>query len=319
MEMARVYEQTLRYDGQHQQQVLVVNPSYPNPGPVAGRPPNKYVLGDFSLQRNHRYSAGVDHRFSPRIRGSVLYAYWHQFEFWGGRNLNAPVNGVRPDPAFANILEARTEGEIRRHDLTVTVNLSMLPPSPAANAAFFNWKRLAFSATYGRIHARQTGDGPFIPSPTGVIETEWNVQPADAPYRVTASITSTQLRNLNVNLGWTANSGTPYTITTGADDNLDGVLNDRPLGVPLRSLRTSEQSTLNLRMAYTLTTGGAAGGPAAPGQPRRYRVGFSVNATNLTNRANYGGYSGNLTSPYFMKPTMVVNPRRVEASLNLGF
>jgi hypothetical protein len=316
MEMARVYEQTLRYDGLHQQQVIVVNPSYPNPGAVNGLPPNKYVLGDFSLQRNLRYSAGVDHRFTPRLRANVLYAYWHQYEFWGGRNLNAPVDGVRPDPSFANILEAFTQGEIRRHDLTVTMNASLLVPSPAANAALFNWRRLSATATYGKIRAWQTGDGPFTPSPTGSQETEWNVQPQDVPYRLTAAITSTQLRNLNVNLSWTANSGTPYTITTGVDDNGDGVLNDRPFGTPLRSLRTADQSTLNLRVGYMATTGGA--GPSVPGQ-HRYRVGVSLNAMNLTNRANYGGYSGNMTSLDFMTPTLVVNPRRVEMSLNLGF
>jgi hypothetical protein len=315
--MARVYEQTLRFDGAHQQQVLLLNPDYPSPGAVEGRAPNKYVLGDFSLQRNLRYSAGIDQRFSSRVRASLLYAYWHQYEFWGGRNLNAPVNGVRPDPNFANILEAFTQGEIRRHDLTLTLNASLVTPSPAANAAFFNWRRLNASVTYGKVRAWQTGDGPFTPSPTGSLETEWNLQPADAPYRVTAALTSTQLRNLNVNLSWTGNSGSPYSITTGVDDNQDGVLNDRPFGVPLRSLRTASQSTLNLRAAYTLTTGTA--GPTVPGQPRRYRVGLSLNATNLTNRANYGGYSGNMASDDFMAPTMVVNPRRVEFSLNVGF
>ena len=37
----------------------------------------------------------------------------------------------------------------------------------------------------------------------------------------------------------------------------------------------------------------------------RYRVGLTFNATNLTNRANYGGYSGNLRSPDFREPTLV--------------
>jgi hypothetical protein len=106
-------------------------------------------------------------------------------------------------------------------------------------------------------------------------------------------------------------------MTTGLDDNQDGVLNDRPFGVGLRSLRMPSQSTLNLRMAYTLTRTGSGTGPG--GQPRRYRVGLTFNAANLTNRNNYGGYSGNLRSPDFMNATMVANPRRVDVGLNLGF
>lgn len=317
METTRVYEQTIRFDGNHQQQVLIVNPSYPDPGPVTALPSNKYVLGDFSLQRNLRYSAGIDHTFSPRVRMNVLYAYWHQFNFWTGENLNALVNGVRPDPAFANVLEANTDGQIRRHDLSANLNVSMLAPSPAANASRFNWRRLSVNASFSRIRARQSGDGPFVPPPTGTLATEWGPQPVDSPYRVTASITSTQLRNLNVNLAWTSNAGSLYTETTGLDDNQDGVLNDRPDGIGLRTLRTPGQQAANLRVSYTLVTTSSAP-PGTPGV-RRYRVSLNLNANNLTNRANFGGYSGNLQSSNFGQPTLVVNPRRVDMGVNIAF
>ena len=45
------------------------------------------------------------------------------------------------------------------------------------------------------------------------------------------SATSTQLRNLNANVSWTGVSGTPYTMTTGLDDNQDGLIDDWPAGV----------------------------------------------------------------------------------------
>jgi hypothetical protein len=48
-------------------------------------------------------------------------------------------------------------------------------------------------------------------------------------------------------------------------------------------------------------------------------VGLSFSVTNLTNRRNYGGHSGNLQSPNFMTPTMVTNPRRADVGLNVGF
>ena len=51
----------------------------------------------------------------------------------------------------------------------------------------------------------------------------------------------------------------------------------------------------------------------------RYKLSINVSATNLTNRPNYTGYSGVLTSPFFMTPTAVSNPRKVDVSLGVSF
>ena len=111
-------EQTLRMDGVSQKEILVLNPSYPNPNLESGLlpPSNRYLIGDeFHLQRNLRYSAGIDQVLTPRVRMNLLYNYIHLQQQPRGRNLNAPVNGVRPDPNFANVIESITDTEIRRH------------------------------------------------------------------------------------------------------------------------------------------------------------------------------------------------------------
>jgi hypothetical protein len=51
----------------------------------------------------------------------------------------------------------------------------------------------------------------------------------------------------------------------------------------------------------------------------RYRLTFSAQIQNITNYANYTGYSGILTSPFFTKPTAVLNPRRVILNTQLNF
>jgi hypothetical protein len=113
-------------------------------------------------------------------------------------------------------------------------------------------------------------------------------------------------------------SGAPYNPRTGFDDNGDGFINDRPGGAGKNSLQTPAQSTINLRVAYTLLAPVPITAPGAPA-PRRYRVVISVNAANLTNRHNYGGHSGVMTSSFFGQPTFVINPRRVDVGLNVGF
>jgi hypothetical protein len=54
-------------------------------------------------------------------------------------------------------------------------------------------------------------------------------------------------------------------------------------------------------------------------QGARYRLQFFVQTQNLTNRANYVGYSGTLASPFFGQPTSVASIRKVETGLNFSF
>ena len=51
----------------------------------------------------------------------------------------------------------------------------------------------------------------------------------------------------------------------------------------------------------------------------RYRFGVNVNVQNLTNHANYTGFSGVLTNPRFGLPTNVQGTRKIDIGLNFSF
>jgi hypothetical protein len=315
----QLIEQTLRLDGEQQREIIIRNPTYPEPGDeiVRSLPTSKYLIGDgFKLGRNLRYSAGIDQVLSPRVRTNILYNYIHLHQQPRGRNLNAPVDGVRPDPNFANVIESITDTQIRRHELYVNAIISLVAPSPAVNQARFNWRRLNINAGYSWIRARNNGAGPFEVSPSGDPENDWGPGPADSPYRVQILMTSTQVRNLTANLTYSANAGGPYNWTTGFDDNLDGLLNDRPAGVGLRSLRGDGQQTLNARLQYAFALSNPQDLPV--GQVR-YRMNVFANINNVTNHQNLGGYSGVATSPYFRQPTFAMNPRNVNIGVGFNF
>ena len=142
------------------------------------------------------------------------------------------------------------------------------------------------------------------------------------------------IRNLLVSLNVNASNGPAYTMLTGRDDNSDGIFNDRPVGVERNTLRAAGQATVNMGMAYQFAFGKTA--PLPPGigvfgnggaaQVRtfdqgnaRYRLQVYVQAQNLTNEANYLGYSGTLTSPFFGKPTTVRGMRKIDVGINLNF
>jgi hypothetical protein len=214
------------------------------------------------------------------------------------------------------VLETTGDGTLRNHRVDGTLSVNLGPSGADVNRARFNWRRLSVNASIATMHYRNNSDGPFDVPASGTRETEWGPGPAQRSYQANIAIVSAQLTNLNVNLSWNGIGTAPYDWTTGRDDNGDGLLNDRPDGVERNTLRMPGQSTLNLRAAYTLVTGQPAGGASGP---RRHRIGLTFSASNLTNHANYGGYSGVMTSPFFMQPTFVVNPRRVDLGVTVGF
>jgi len=317
----QMIEQTLRLNGELQREIYLSNPSYPDPGEVAALslPTNKYVIGDFNLQRNVRYSAGLDQVLSPLVRVNVLYNYIHLQQQPRGKNVNPIIDGARPDPNFANVIEAVTDTEIRRHEFSVNSIINLAPPGAAATQARFNWRRLNLNAGYSLIRVRNNSDGAWAVSPSGNIEDDWGPGPADSPYRIQLLLTSTQIRNVTANVTFLANAGQVYNLTTGRDDNGDGFVNDRPAGVGLRSLRGAGAQTLNARVQYSFQLGSPAGAITTAGPQGRYRLNLFVNIQNLTNHLNYGGYSGVMTSPFFMQPTLATNPRRIDLGMGMNF
>jgi carboxypeptidase family protein len=325
------YEQTIRVDGFRQQELNVPNPSWPDPGTIGtALPTNRYQLGDgLLLPASLGANAGVDQSISPNFRLSGTYTYRQGSGLLRGRNLNAPVDGVRPDPRFSNVIEVTGDAASRSHMLGVNATL-MLPQR----------RQTMFAANYTFSASETNTTGAFgIPANGDDLSLEWGVQ---APrHRVGGLFNTSPMRNLTVGVNFRAQSGMPYTVTTGTDVNRDGVFNDRPAGIGRGSVVTASQWDIGLRVAYTIgfgpraQAGGASGGPmvvmiGGPGggmpgamgggaSDRRFRLELYASAQNVTNHDNYIGYSGVLTSPFYLQPTNVLNPRKIELGMRFGF
>jgi hypothetical protein len=334
------YEQTLRVDGFRQQEINIANPSFPDPGTEGAIPPlNRYLLGPgVRMPRNVRFSGGIDRTLTALWRVGLTYAHIRGTSLQRGLNLNAPVDGQRPDPAFVNIVEVVSDARSRQDTISVNFDGGLAPVQPpfvAASGPLLNWKRVRFFGNYTLGRSRNNTDGDFNLAPGATLDDEWGFAPQDVRHRMNGSINSQIVRNLSVSLNANASSGTPYTIRTGFDDNGDLVFNDRPAGVERNTERAAAQWALNLNASYALAFGRrttppppgifitVVGGQAPTVQTVnidwRYRLQFFVNVQNVTNRANYIGYSGVMTSPFFGRPTTVSNPRKVDIGMNLQF
>ncbi len=336
------YEQVLRVDGVHEQELNIVNPAYPNAG-AAGVTPlaNRYFLDpNLRSPRNTRVSAGIDQGIytSPSwvVRTNVLYAYTSSERLWRGLNLNAEATGVRPDPAFANVVDVVSDASARQHQLTLGWNVG-LPPQPPGNEApkLWNWKRFAVFGSYIITSAHNNTDGDFSVSPSGTLTDQRGRSALDLPSRLNFNFISLNLRRTTMQMSLNEQSGLPYTETTGFDNNGDGIFNDRPAGVERNTLRGYDQWTLSTSVSYSIPmrrraipvtgvtatgfTGTTISSVGTYSDAVRYRLTFSLQTQNLINHSNYSGYSGVLTSPFFGQPTAVFNPRRVALNVQFNF
>jgi hypothetical protein len=330
------YEQVLRVDGFRQQELNILDPSFPDPGGLGLVPPiNRYLLaGDYHVPRTTRVSAGIDQGLLKVIRVSATYSYQRSSRLARGVNLNPPVDGIRPDPAFRNVIEVVSDGSSRQHQLQVDANVNPGALLPAFNGPRISWKRTTVFVNYSLAQVRNDTDGPFSVPATGNLAAEWGPAPNDVRNRLNVNFNNQIVRNLLVGFNVNMQTPEPYTLLTGGDDNGDGIFNDRPAGIRRNSLRASGQATLNLFLGYQFAFGRTVtlppgigvfgGGGAATVRTfdqgsARYRLVIFLNGQNLTNAANYVGYSGTITSPFFLRPTTVREMRKIDVGIGLNF
>jgi hypothetical protein len=330
------YEQALRVDGLRQQELNILNPAFPDPGAGGVIPPiNRYLLDDaYHMPRMERVSAGVDQGLLKVIRLAATYSYQRGSQLARGFDLNAPVDGLRPNPAFRNIVEVVSDAASWQHQLQVDANINPGALLPAFKGPRLNWKRTTVFLNYALTTVENNSDGPFGVPSTGDLSLERGPAVDDVRQRINVAFNNQIVRNLIVSLNVNAQSPTAYTLLTGRDDNGDGIFNDRPAGVGRNTLRASGQFNLNLLLGYQFAFGRTAplppgvgvfgGGNAATVRTfdqgtARYRLGLFLQAFNLTNHPNYLGYSGTLLSPFFRQPTAVRDMRKIDVGFNLTF
>ncbi|MCC7010686.1 MAG: carboxypeptidase regulatory-like domain-containing protein [Acidobacteria bacterium] len=338
------YRQTLQVDGFRQQEINIIDPAYPDPGTGAGVTPpmNRYVLADtLTMGRSDRFSTGVSQSFGRPLTVNFTYAYIRAEHLLVGANLNAPIDGVRPDPVFANVIQAVDLGRSRQHTLTTNFNVNLAPPGPppvpGTGKLFVGRRQLTLNGTWTHAYLRNNTDGAFSTPATNDLSQEWGPGLGDVRNRLNLSILTGAIRNFTARFGVSMSSAPPLTARTGTDDNGDLVFNDRPDGYGRNSLRTTGTFNADAGFSYAFAlgtkrvqsgggisvSGSSSGGytvtQIASQEVPRYRLNVNVSINNITNHANYSGYGAVVTSPGFLKPNAAFGTRRISFNTNLSF
>jgi len=342
-----IYEQVVRVDGTQQIDEVIVNPSYPDVGTGSGTslPPSRIQLAPQLTQPTvHQASLGYERPVGQIGTFRADYMWIRGHDTLRARNLNAPVDGLRPDPASGNVTQVESTG--RR--ATDRVTLAMMLRAPRVRGLMGN-------VMYQYSNNRNLADSPLaLPADSTNPDADWGPASMDVRHRLFFMVNTPLLYGVRAGLQTQFTSAPPYTMTTGVDTNGDTVFNDRPAGVGRNSERGASQWNVNLRLNKSINLAGllrpgedpvmlggppppppasfqqgpgpGAGGGSAPmqvmmmdGNASRVRLDLYVQVFNLLNTVNYNAFVGNLRSPYFGQATSAAPPRRIEVGASFSF
>ena len=351
---SNLYDQTLRVTGAAgaQRDLLILNPGYPDPaGGIEAT-----VLGSGRVQADpnlkmpsvHQASIGVERRLTQTVNVQASYMLMRGRNQLRSRNVNAPdAFGVRLEPNVGTVTQIESTG--RSATDRFNVNLNYRVPG----------RRTFMNVGYTWANAKNHADNPLsLPANSLNPDVEWGPSSQDVRHRLNAMLNVGLPMGVRANISGSAQSASPYTITTGRDDNQDGVSNDRPAGVGRNSERGAPRWDMNVRFSRGFGFGGSednrqagpggggagggqllvvapppdggqggpgggpvavGGGPGGANANQRFTLEFYVQGFNVLNRTNFVNFSGNLLSPFFGRPTSAAQARRVEVGMQFRF
>lgn len=216
--------QALRYNGKTQQQYIVMNPTF---YPVV--PSQAYLEGTLAPQaKREKYAdlrtpyilqaaLGVDRQLPRNTSLSVTYAFSRGVHMLRTRNINAPLpDGTLPLGNAGSMYLFESSGLMRQNQLITNVNTRFS-------------KRVSLFGFYMLNSAKGDTDGlGTFPANTYDLRDEWGSTAFDVRQRMFLGGSVTAPWRVMLSPFITASSGAPFNITTGFDNNHDGIFNDRP-------------------------------------------------------------------------------------------
>lgn len=301
-----VMEQVSLLDGAQEKEFIVTNPSFPVTS-FKGTKPSLWLL-DPNAQSPYLFqtSMSVEHPLFQTLRGTLEYRYLRGVHLFRALDVNAPLAGVRPDPNLFLERVVESTGLLRSNALIASLQGRVK-------------KAVKFKAQYTFSRSDDNTNGPLVlPADSRNLGPEWGRSSFDVRHRFVLAGTAALPAAFKLGLMVVANSGAPFNITTGSDDNGDGVANDRPLGV---TRNTGDgpgfmQTDLRVSKVFNFFKGPLNSDGDVSGFTK---MELSFDAFNLFNHTNLTNIIGEISSPRFGQATNALPARTIQMSLRFSF
>ena len=326
---SNLYDQTLRVNGIAQRDLRVNCPGYPDAFAASSDPLCQAAFGgvpvvqpggriqahpDLRMPHVHQASASIERPIGANLRTMISYQMLRGRHQMRSRDINTPdpLTGLRPEPTIGSVTQFESTGKSARDSLNVNVAYAI--PRRQINVA------MNYTLAQFKNHA---DNAMQLPVDSYNPDAEWGPSSQDIRHRLQANVFLPPLRGFRLSVnGLVYQSGAPYNITTGRDDNHDLVINDRPLDASGTMVRRNSArgaarwGDLSMRLGRAFAFGRRS---AESGTPPGRNVEFFAQADNVLNRVNFTNYAGTMTSRLFAQPTAASQARRVQVGMQLRF
>ena len=288
-----LYDQTLRVNGIAQRDLLILNPGYPDPfvgtAPIVLPGGRVQASPDLQMPYIHQASIGLERPITQNLQFQASYQMLRGRNLMRSVNINAPdAFGVRPEPSVGTVTQFESTGRSLSDRLNVSLNYR-LPQ-----------RRIFMGGNYTLGQVKNHADNATsLPANSLNPDAEWGPSFQDVRHRMNAMLNLPLMAGVRMNINANAQSASPYNITTGRDDNADGVVNDRPAGIGRNAARGLARFDMSLRLSRNIgfggarpTAGGAGGGGARGGAGGGARGGGRGVAQQIQGPGGPGGPGG---------------------------
>jgi len=294
----------LHFNGVNLQRFIVENPSFPvTPAELTGVPTSEVVLDPQArTPYTVQYSMGVERQVTEKSTFSATYVGSRGIDMFRSRDINAPPPPnflARPDAALGQVRQIESEGYQKSNALELTFR--------GKPSKYFTGQ---VQYTLGKTYNNTSGI-TYFPANSFLPSADWARSDNDRRHKfdLLGSMQATKL--FTVGAALSLYSGRPVNVTTGGDDNHDGVLNDRPAGFARNTLHGPGTIELDLNVEHDfLLSKTRKEGP---------RVTVALNAFNVLNHENDTTFIGTITSPFFGRAVAAQPPRRIQLNLQFKF
>jgi len=294
----------LHFNGVRLKRFLIDSPTYPiTPSALASAPTSVVTLDPRQrIPYSVQYGIGFEQQLNAATSVFANYVGMRGIDRFRSRDVNAPpppAYAVRPNAALGQDRQIESEGYLKSNALELG----------------FRGRPAKFLTGQARYNLGKTyNDSAYIgsfPANSYAPDADWSRSNNDQRQKFDMLVSMEAGRWFNFGTAVSAYSGKPVNVTTGSDDNHDGLTIDRPQGVPRNIMHGPSfvQWDLNAGHDFPLTKDRLKGPTAS----------LTLNAFNVLNHPNYITYIGVLGSPFFGRPVEAEPPRRMQLNLEFKF
>ncbi len=251
-----------------------------------------------------QYSLALERQLSRKSILSVQYTGVHGWHYFRSRDANAPEPSTgfafRPDPTVGQFRQIESAARWRGDSFDVMLRGDIAP-------------RVSGMIMYAWVKMRTDGLGlNGFPAASYDPQGEFSRADSDRRHRFTALGTASLHRWANFGFGVEASTGAPFNLTTGSDQNRDGMALDRPAGLARNQGDGPGLFQVDLRWYRDF--------PVRPSmRDQSPKVQISVDSFNIFNRLNARTYLGALSSPFFGQAVASLPARRIQFGCRFQF